>query len=82
LAKNQDLGIGIAFLPSVVALALDKEARFAECQTEHSTKNLTKGPADGFFAECSPVGTRKRSNYFAECIRRHSEKATSLPSVT
>jgi hypothetical protein len=38
-----------------VALALGKKARFAECHTEHSTKNLTKGPVDGFFAECWDV---------------------------
>jgi hypothetical protein len=35
-----------------VALALDKETRFAECHREHSAKKLTKGPADGSFAEC------------------------------
>jgi hypothetical protein len=45
-----------------VALALGKKARFAECHTEHSTKNLTKGPANGFFAECWPVDTRQRGN--------------------
>jgi hypothetical protein len=28
-------------LPSAVALALGKEARFAECHTKHSAKNLT-----------------------------------------
>jgi hypothetical protein len=31
LQKNQYLDTGIASLPSVVALALGKEARFAEC---------------------------------------------------
>jgi hypothetical protein len=55
-------------LPSAVALALDKEVRFAECHKKHSVKNLTKGPADGFFAECWPADTRQR--------------VTSLPSVT
>jgi hypothetical protein len=43
-----------------MALVLDKEAGFAECPTEHSTKNLTKGPADGFFAECWTADTRQR----------------------
>jgi hypothetical protein len=41
-----------AFLPSVVALTLDKEANFAECLQMHSTKELTKGPAGDPFAEC------------------------------
>jgi hypothetical protein len=31
-------------LPSVMALALGKEARFAECHTKHSAKYLTWGP--------------------------------------
>jgi hypothetical protein len=30
---NQDLGTGIASLPSVMSPALGKEARFAECRT-------------------------------------------------
>jgi hypothetical protein len=66
-AKNQDLGTSIGSLLSVVALALGKEARFAECHIKHLAKNLTWGPADGFFAECWPADTRQR--------------VTSLPSV-
>jgi hypothetical protein len=57
-AKNQDLGTDIGSLPSVVALELGKETRFAECRIKHSAKNLTWGPADGFFAECWTVNTR------------------------
>jgi hypothetical protein len=45
----------------------------------HSVKNLTKGPADGFFAECWPADTRQRRYHFAECIRRHTAKAPSPP---
>lgn len=63
------LGIGKAFLPSTMALALGKEANFVECPLEHSAKNLTKGPASGYFAECRLADTRQRDNFFAECIR-------------
>jgi hypothetical protein len=76
-AKNQDLGTDIASLTSGRALALSKESRFAECHTEHSVKNLTKGPADGFFAECWPIDTRQRGNFFADCISRHLAKVPS-----
>jgi hypothetical protein len=44
-AKNEDVCIGIGSLPSVMALALGKEARFAECHTKYSTKDLTWGPS-------------------------------------
>jgi hypothetical protein len=60
-----------------VALALGKEARFAECHTEHSTKNLTNGPANGSFAECWSVDTRQKGNFFAECHLEHSAKTPS-----
>jgi hypothetical protein len=63
------LGTGKAFLPSAVALALGKEANFAECPLEHSIKNLTKGPAGGHYAECRLADTQQRDNFFAECIR-------------
>jgi hypothetical protein len=43
---------GKASLPSVVVLALDKEASFIECLLVHSAKELTKGPADDPFVEC------------------------------
>jgi hypothetical protein len=49
---------------------LDLEVRWlqlSECPAQHSTKNLTKGPADGSFAEWWPADTRQR--------------VTSLPSV-
>jgi hypothetical protein len=49
------LGTSKASLPSVVTLALGKEASFAECLLAHSAKKLTKGPAGGPFAECRPV---------------------------
>jgi hypothetical protein len=47
-------------LPSIMALALDKEARFAECHTKHSAKYLTWDPSGGFFAECCQADTRQR----------------------
>jgi hypothetical protein len=68
-AEKQHLGTDKAFLPSVVALALHKEASFAECLLEHSAKKLIKGPAGGHFAECRLVDTRQRGNIFVECIR-------------
>jgi hypothetical protein len=34
----------------------------------HSTKNLTKGPAGGTFAECRLVDTRQSGNFFVECL--------------
>jgi hypothetical protein len=55
-------------LPSVVVLALGKEAHFAECHTERSAKNLTKGPIDGFL----PTAGRQTLG----------NEVTSLPSVT
>jgi hypothetical protein len=51
---------GIGSLLSVVALALGKEARFAKCHIKHSAKNLTWGPAGGFFVECWLADTRQR----------------------
>jgi hypothetical protein len=44
LEKKAHLGTGKASLSSVVALALDKEATFAECFLMLSTNELTKGP--------------------------------------
>jgi hypothetical protein len=44
-----------------------EEARFAECHIKHLAKNLTWGPAHGFFAKCWPADTR--------------QKVTPLPSV-
>jgi hypothetical protein len=80
--EKEHLGTGKAYLPSVVTLTLGKEARFVECLLAHSTKKLTKGPADCPFAECRPADTRQRSNIFAECVRRYSAKVIFLPSVT
>jgi hypothetical protein len=59
-----------------------KRPRFAECRTEHSIKNLTKGPAGGSFVECRYAGNQQRGNFFAKCIRRHSAKPPSpLPGA-
>jgi hypothetical protein len=60
-----------------VSLALGKEARFAECHTEHTAKNLTKGPAGRSFTECWSADTRQRGNLFAECHLKHSAKPPS-----
>jgi hypothetical protein len=49
--KKAHLGIGKASLPSVVAVALGKEATFVECLLVHSAKVMTKGPAGDLFAE-------------------------------
>jgi hypothetical protein len=68
-AEKQHLGTGKASLPSVLALTLGKEANFPECPLDHSTKNLTKGPAGGTFAECRLVDTRQNGNFFVECFR-------------
>jgi hypothetical protein len=45
------MGTGKAFLPSVVALALGKEATFVECLLVHSAKVLTKRSAGDLFVE-------------------------------
>jgi hypothetical protein len=55
-------------LPSVRAIALGKEPILGHWYS--------------FFAEFCGPGTRQRGNFFVECIRRHSAKVTSLPSVT
>jgi hypothetical protein len=67
-AKTQDLGTGIGSLPSVISLALGKEACFAECHTNHSVKYLTWGPLWRILCRV--------------LLGRHSAKVTSLPSVT
>ena len=67
LDKEPNLGTGIGSLPSVVALTLGKEARFAECHTEA----LGKEPDMGTL----PNGL------FAECPRWHSAKTAALPSA-
>jgi hypothetical protein len=41
-------------LPSVMALALEKEARFDECHTKHSAKYLTLGPLWRILCRVSP----------------------------
>jgi hypothetical protein len=76
------LGTGKVSLPSAVAPTLGKEASFPECLLEHSTKNLTPGPAGGPFVECRLVDTRQRGNFFAECHLEHSGKTPSpLPGA-
>jgi hypothetical protein len=52
LTKKAHLGTGTVSLPSVVALALNKQATFAECLLMLSAKELIKGPAGDLFAEC------------------------------
>jgi hypothetical protein len=59
--------VKITYLSSVVVLALSKEVPFAECQPKLSVKELAKGTARAFFAECQ---TSKRS-----------ANGASLPSV-
>jgi hypothetical protein len=71
--KNQDLGTGIGSLPSVMSMALDKEARFAECHTSHSAKYLTWGPPLAVSLPSVPGDTRQRS-YLC--------RVSALPSVT
>jgi hypothetical protein len=52
LGKKAHLGTGKASLPSVMALALGKEASFAECLLVHLVKELTKGLNGVPFVEC------------------------------
>jgi hypothetical protein len=82
LGKNQDLGTDIGSLPSVMALALGKEARFAECHTKYSPKDLTWGPslADSLMSVLG--GTRQMWILCRVLSGRHSAKVTPLPSVT
>jgi hypothetical protein len=64
-----------------MSLALGKEARFAECRTEHSTKNLTWGLSLAGYLSSVLVGTRQRLNLCRVLLGRHSAKLTPLPSV-
>jgi hypothetical protein len=52
LGKEGTPGTGKASWPSDVALALGKEASFAECLLVQSIKKLTKGSTGDIFAEC------------------------------
>jgi hypothetical protein len=68
LGKVPDMGTSLAdSLPSVMALALGKEARFVECHTRHSAKYLTWGPLWRIL--------------YRVLSGRHSTKGTPLPSV-
>jgi hypothetical protein len=51
LDKKAHLGTYKVSLLSVVVAALGKEATFAKCLLEHSTKGLAKGPSGTPFAE-------------------------------
>jgi hypothetical protein len=63
-----------------MSLALGKEARFAECRTEHSAKNLTWGPSLVDSLSSVLGGTRQRLNLCRVLLGRHSAKLTPLPS--
>jgi hypothetical protein len=65
----------------VLSLALGKEARFAECRTERSAKNLTWGPSLAGSLPSVPGGTWQRLNLCRVLLGRHSAKLTHLPSV-
>jgi hypothetical protein len=95
-AKNQYLGTSIASLPSVVALALGKEARYAECHIEHSAKNLIKGPRWQILCRVLVGRHSAKATSFAEChltkkplpmyclsspLCRVRHSANTLPSV-
>jgi hypothetical protein len=81
------MSTGIASLPSGRALALGKEARFAECHTEHSAKNPTKGPcwqilcrvlAGRHSAKVSSPSPRRRDGDFSlPSTAWHSTKSVS-----
>jgi hypothetical protein len=60
-----------------MSLALGKEARFAECRTEHSAKNLTWGPSLAGSLPSVPGGTRQRLNLCQVLLGRHSAKRPS-----
>jgi hypothetical protein len=79
--KNQDLGIGIGSLPSVMSLALGKEARFVECHTKHSAKYLTWGPPLANSLPSAVRPTLGKGNSFAECRLGHSAKTPSPSPV-
>jgi hypothetical protein len=64
-----------------MSLALGKEARFAECRTKHSAKNLTWGPSLAGSLLSVPRGIRQRLNLCRVLLGRHSAKLTPLPSV-
>jgi hypothetical protein len=64
-----------------MSLALDNEARFAECRTEHSAKNLTWGPSLAGSLPSVTGGTQQRLNLCRVLLGRHSAKLTPLPSV-
>jgi hypothetical protein len=64
-----------------MSLALGKEARFAECRTEHSAKCLTWGPSLVGSLPSVLGGTRQRLNLCRVLLGKHSAKLTPLPSV-
>jgi hypothetical protein len=80
LGKEPIPGHRYSFFGECVALALGKEARFAECHTEHSANKLIKGPVDRFFAECWPVGTLQQYLHCRVSPRTLCKDAVSVTS--
>jgi hypothetical protein len=64
-----------------MSLALDKEAGFVECRTEHSAKSLTWGPSLAGSLPSVPEGTRQICILCRVLPGRHSAKVKTLPSV-
>jgi hypothetical protein len=61
-----------------MSLALDKEAGFAECRTEHSAKSLTWGPS---LAGSLPSASGKTLGKDAVSVTHHRNNHLSLPSA-
>jgi hypothetical protein len=58
-----------------MSLALGKEVVFAECRTEHSTKNLTWGPSLAGSLPSVPRGTRQKMDFLPSAARKTLGKA-------
>jgi hypothetical protein len=81
-AKSKNMGTGLVTLPSVMSLALSKEAGFAECRTEHSANSLTWGPSLAGSLPSVLEGTRQRYILCRVLLERHSAKTPSPSPVT
>jgi hypothetical protein len=81
------MGTGIGSLLSVVALALGKEPRFAECHTRHSTKYLIGGTPLADSLSSAVRQTLDKVNSFAALgkdsvfVTRRRNGCFSLPSA-
>jgi hypothetical protein len=75
-----NLGTGLGNLPSVMSLALGKEAGFAECRTEHSAKSLTWGPSLAGSLPSVLEETRQRCILYRVLPGRHLAKVKPLSS--